>query len=117
MRIAIPTDDSDGLNAVINPYFGRSTYFTIIDLNDGLVKNTETIANPNQFLSLKNAPLTVNLLVNKQIDLIIGENYDPNTSLALQEMRIHRFDIRIQNPTKVKNAISQYLEFLDKSSS
>ncbi len=34
MRIVIPTEDSNGLDAKLSMHFGRANFFAVIDLND-----------------------------------------------------------------------------------
>lgn len=46
MRIAISADDSNGLDSVISPHFGRCPYFVLVDLEEREVTAVEAISNP-----------------------------------------------------------------------
>ncbi|RKY30203.1 MAG: dinitrogenase iron-molybdenum cofactor [Candidatus Omnitrophota bacterium] len=46
MKIAIPSETDEGLKANVSFHFGRSPYFTIIDLENSEIKNIEIIKNP-----------------------------------------------------------------------
>ena len=45
MRIAVPTDTADGLDAMRSGHFGHCVYFTIVEVEDGAVKGVETVKN------------------------------------------------------------------------
>jgi len=46
MRIAFSCEDNRGLEAKMNAHFGHSSFFTLVDVDDGQVKNVEVLANP-----------------------------------------------------------------------
>lgn len=46
MRVAISADNSDGLDSVVSPHFGRCPYFVLVDLERQEVKAVQSIANP-----------------------------------------------------------------------
>ncbi len=41
MRIAIPSADDRGLESEVNQHFGRSSFYTFVDVEDGKIKNVE----------------------------------------------------------------------------
>jgi predicted Fe-Mo cluster-binding NifX family protein len=47
MRIAFPADNSSGLDAAINPHFGRCPFFVLVDFQDGKIDRVQTVRNPN----------------------------------------------------------------------
>jgi len=46
MRIAISADDSNGLDSVISPHFGRCPYFVLVDLEEREVSQVKAVENP-----------------------------------------------------------------------
>lgn len=46
MRIAISTDDSNGLDSQISAHFGRCPYFTLVDVEGQEVKGVSAVDNP-----------------------------------------------------------------------
>jgi len=46
MRVAISADDSNGLNSVVSPHFGRCPYFVLVDLDGREVKGVQAVSNP-----------------------------------------------------------------------
>jgi len=46
MRIAVASDDSRGLDAVISQHFGRCPYYTLVEVEAGKVKEVKAVHNP-----------------------------------------------------------------------
>jgi len=46
MRICVPSDGDEGVEAALNPHFGSAPWFTVVDTDTG---DVEVIANPNRF--------------------------------------------------------------------
>ncbi len=46
MRIAVSADDERGLDAAVNPHFGRCPYFVLADVEGTEVRAFRTVANP-----------------------------------------------------------------------
>jgi predicted Fe-Mo cluster-binding NifX family protein len=46
MRVAVSADDSNGLDSVVSPHFGRCPYFVLVDLEAREVKAVQAISNP-----------------------------------------------------------------------
>jgi len=46
MRIAISTDDNNGLDSIVSPHFGRCPYYVLVDMDGRQVKDLQAVANP-----------------------------------------------------------------------
>ena len=46
MRVAISADDSNGLDSVVSPHFGRCPYYVLVDLNGREVSRVSAVENP-----------------------------------------------------------------------
>jgi len=46
MRIAISTDNNDGLDSVVSPHFGRCPFFAIVEVEGNEVKEVQSVENP-----------------------------------------------------------------------
>ena len=46
MRIAIPSIDDRGLESEVSQHFGRSRYYTFVDVEDGKIRKVEVRATP-----------------------------------------------------------------------
>ena len=46
MRIAVSTDNKNGLDSVVSPHFGRCPYFVLVDLDGSQVQGVREVDNP-----------------------------------------------------------------------
>ena len=46
MRIAIPSISDEGLESEVSGHFGRSPYYTFVDIEEGEIKNVESVPVP-----------------------------------------------------------------------
>jgi predicted Fe-Mo cluster-binding NifX family protein len=46
MRVAISADDSNGLDSVVSPHFGRCPYYVLVDLDGQEVSQVNVVENP-----------------------------------------------------------------------
>jgi predicted Fe-Mo cluster-binding NifX family protein len=46
MRIAISTDDNNGLDSIVSPHFGRCPYYVMLDMDGQQVKDLQALPNP-----------------------------------------------------------------------
>jgi predicted Fe-Mo cluster-binding NifX family protein len=46
MRVAVSVDDSNGMDSVVSPHFGRCPYFVLVDLEGREVRAVNAISNP-----------------------------------------------------------------------
>jgi len=46
MRVAISADDSNGLDSVVSPHFGRCPYYVLVDLDGREVSRVSAVENP-----------------------------------------------------------------------
>jgi predicted Fe-Mo cluster-binding NifX family protein len=46
MRVAVSVDDSNGLDSVVSPHFGRCPYYVLVDLDGREARSVNTVENP-----------------------------------------------------------------------
>jgi len=46
MRIAVSADNSNGLDSVVSPHFGRCPYYVLVDLDEREVSQVNVVENP-----------------------------------------------------------------------
>jgi predicted Fe-Mo cluster-binding NifX family protein len=46
MKIAIASETNNGLESPVSHHFGRCPFFTVVDVNDGQVKQVQSVDNP-----------------------------------------------------------------------
>ena len=70
-RIAVPSNGEGGLNGQRSGHFGHCDVFTLIDVEDGKIKEVSTISNQEHVQGGCMVP--VNLLGNNKVDaLVVG---------------------------------------------
>ncbi|MBN1160251.1 MAG: NifB/NifX family molybdenum-iron cluster-binding protein [Candidatus Diapherotrites archaeon] len=105
MKIAISVN-TDDMDALVNPLFGRCAGFMIIEIEDGKVISHKFIPNPgkNQFGGA--GTIAAQLVADNEINAIITGNVGPNALIALQSADIKIYTV---SSIPIKDAIEAYL--------
>ena len=106
-RIAIASQGLNGLEDSVSQVFGRSPTFTIVDIEDGMVKKAKAEKNSSTEAPHGAGPLTCARLNKLGVKVAIAANFGPTVSAILKESEIKM--ITIKPGTKVEDAIRQYL--------
>ncbi len=69
MRIAIPSIDDKGLDSFVGEHFGRSPFYTIVDIEKSEIKNVKAIKTPFGSHSPGDIP---NFLFSQKVNVIIA---------------------------------------------
>lgn len=108
MRLAVASQSLLGLDDTVSNVFGRSPAFTIIDIEDGVVRKVEAKENESTYAYHGAGPLTCMRLSKLGVDVVIAATFGPTVSDILKEAEIETFTV--MPGTKVKNAIEQYVK-------
>ena len=106
MRIIIATNQG-GLDDMVFPAFGRCPTYTIIDIENGEIK--ETKIEPNQAANMPGGAgiAAAQFVINLEIDAVIGGNFGPNALNVLKQAGIK---IYTAFGMKVKDAVQQLID-------
>ncbi|MFC1505595.1 NifB/NifX family molybdenum-iron cluster-binding protein [Thermoproteota archaeon] len=107
-RIAIASKGFNGLDDIIPDVFGRAPAFTIIDMEDNIVKNIKTEKNLSYELAHGAGPLICTKLIKLDTNIVIASEFGPTVSSILKEAQINQ--IKAKPGTKVKDAIKEFLK-------
>ena len=101
MRIIIPVNDESGLNAQICEHFGRTPYFTVIDLgeNGQIIKQSSVSSSGEHFCE------GISFLLNLKPDFMIAHGMGQR---VIQNFQNARIAILRTSANLVKDAIQQY---------
>ena len=80
MRIAVSADNSNELDSVVSPHFGRCPYFVIVDL---AAKRFDVFPNPGLEAHEGAGPRTAQALKQHGIDVVLTGQVGPNARRAL----------------------------------
>lgn len=70
MKIAVPSESSDGLGAMRSGHFGHAPYMTVVTIEDNAVQNVESFANADH--DAVGCGGVIDYVINLGIDAIIA---------------------------------------------
>lgn len=108
MRIAIPSANGGGLEDTIAPVFARAPVFTIVDVENGEIKNVKVIQNQAAYAGGGAGPMAVQMLINEGVDTIIAPQVGPNAMGALQAAGIAYYLFPAGTP--IKEAVEKVIK-------
>ncbi len=104
IRVAVSADNSNGLDSVVSPHFGRCPYYILVDLDDREVKQVNAVANPNYG---RHAPGTVPTFIQNQgADVMLAGGMGRRAIALFQQYGIQA--VTGASGT-VRHALEQYL--------
>jgi len=87
MLIAVASESDKGLEALVSAHFGRCPYYTLVEVQDGQVKQVRWVENP--FYNQHGAPGEAPNFINQQgADVIIAGGMGPRAIQFFQELGI-----------------------------
>lgn len=107
LRIAIPTKGQGGLEDVISNVFGRANTFTLVDVEEGAIKNVEVRENPAGSYKHGAGPIVVKMLVDSDVNLVIAPEFGPGATTLLEQHNIEK--VSMKSGTTVTEAIRKTL--------
>lgn len=105
MRIALTSNSNLGIDAKIFDHFGHTPYFTIVDINNDLVKRTLIVGNP--FVEHHQPGEVPSFLAEKDVKLIIAGGMGEK---AKQLFKSKGIDVITGASGSVGDAIEEYLK-------
>ena len=105
MRIAVPTKTHAGLKDVVSEVFGKAKTFTIVDVEDGEVKNVQVVDNPAASYEYGAGPVAVKTLADLKADLVMAAEFGPGASGLLEHHNIKKRSVKPN--TKVADCIKE----------
>jgi predicted Fe-Mo cluster-binding NifX family protein len=87
-RVAIPTKGQGGLEDVVSDVFGRAKTFTVIDIEDSVIKNVKVLK--NQALSYLHGagPIVVKMLIDSGVNVVLSGELGPGASALLEQQNV-----------------------------
>lgn len=109
-RIAIPTKNHEELEDLVSEVFGKAKTFTIVDVEDGKVKNVQVMDNPASSYDHGSGPVAVKTLADKGVDWVLAGQLGPGASNILEHHNIGH--ITVEFKTKVSDVLQEFLSKL-----
>ncbi|MGB9683687.1 MAG: NifB/NifX family molybdenum-iron cluster-binding protein [Candidatus Bathyarchaeales archaeon] len=86
--VAVATLGEKGLQDSVSHEFGHSKTFTIIEIEEGKIKNVKVIQNPAASISHGRGPLIAKKLAEMKVQMVISGEVGPGASAILKEFGI-----------------------------
>ena len=110
LRIAVPTKTRAGLEDIVSEVFGKAKTFTVVDVENGEVKNVQVINNPAASYEYGAGPVAVKTLADLKVNLVISVELGPGASGLLEHYKISKLSVKPN--TKVADSIKEALSKL-----
>jgi predicted Fe-Mo cluster-binding NifX family protein len=107
LKIAVPTKGSKGLDDVVSEVFAKAKTFTIVEIENGQIKNVQVIDNPAASYEHGSGPVVAKMLADLKVDYVLAVEIGPGALELLEHHRIKR--ILVKPNTEVSDAIKEAL--------
>ena len=104
-RVAIPTKGKGGLEDVVSEVFGRANTFTVVDMEDDVIKNVKVLKNPAVSYQHGAGPIVVKMLIDSGVNVVLSGELGPGASALLEQRNIMMIAVKpgIPVPETIKN--------------
>jgi predicted Fe-Mo cluster-binding NifX family protein len=90
MILAIPTNGEAGLKDFVSDVFGKSSTFTIMNIEDKQIKDIKILENPGKSYEHGAGPIAVKMLVDRGVNTIIAGKLGIGASSLLEHHNIKK---------------------------
>ncbi|WP_297501448.1 NifB/NifX family molybdenum-iron cluster-binding protein [Thermococcus sp.] len=106
MRIIVPTL-TGGLDDRVNPAFGRTPTFTIVDVENGEIVKVQVVPNPGYSQPRGAGVTAAQFVIDQGADVVISGEFGPNSSGVLQAANIRM--VSAPANMRVREAVEAFL--------
>jgi predicted Fe-Mo cluster-binding NifX family protein len=110
LKVAVPTKAYGGLEDSVSEVFGKAKTFTIVEVENGQIKNAHVIDNPAASYDYGSGPVAVKTLADIKVDFVFAAELGPGASGLLEHHHIRK--VSVKPNTKVADAIKENLTVL-----
>jgi len=107
LKIAVPTKSYGGLEDSVSEVFGKAKTFTIVEVENGQIRNVQVIDNPAASYDYGSGPVAVKTLADLKVDFVLASELGPGASGLLEHYHIRK--ISVKPNTKVADVIKESL--------
>jgi len=107
LKIAVPTKANKGLEDTVSEVFGKAKTFTIVEVEDGEIRNVQVIDNPAASYEYGSGPIAVKMLSDLKVSYVLAVELGLGVSRLLERHGIKR--ILVKSNMKVADAIRECL--------
>lgn len=108
IRLAVPTKEDGGMEAVVSDVFGRAKTFTIIDIKGKEVEKVGVIQNSAASYEHGAGPIAVKTLNDEGVNTVVATEFGPGVSTLLTYFNVAM--VKVKRGISVADAIKNVLE-------
>jgi predicted Fe-Mo cluster-binding NifX family protein len=107
LKVAVPTKAYAGLEDTVSEVFGKAKTFTIVEVENGQIKNVHVIDNPAASYKYGSGPVAVKTLADLKVDLVFAAELGQGASGLLEYHHIKK--VSVKPNAKVADIIKEKL--------
>jgi predicted Fe-Mo cluster-binding NifX family protein len=109
LRIAIPTKEQGGLEDVVSNVFGRAKTFTLVDIENGVIKKIRVLKNPAVSYTHGAGPIVVKMLIDSGVNIAVATEFGPGASTLLDHHNVTRITVHAGDSVSksIKNVLAK----------
>lgn len=108
IRVAVATNNQDGLDDTVSDVFGRAKTFTLLDIENNQITNIHFLENSAADFHHGAGPIAVKMLVDNKVNVVIANQLGFGASELLKDHDIKL--IPVEPGTKVSDATTQVIK-------
>lgn len=108
IKVAVATNNKNGLDDAVSDVFGRAKTFTLLDIEDGQITNIQFLENCAIDFHHGAGPIVVKMLVDNGVNVVIANQLGFGASELLKQHDIKM--VPVEPGTKVEDATKQAIK-------
>jgi predicted Fe-Mo cluster-binding NifX family protein len=113
LKVAVATKGSKGLEDEVSEVFGRAKTFTIVETEDGQIKNVKVVEKPAASYEYGAGPIAIKTLADMGVEVVIGAEFGVGASTLLKDKDIRA--VKVEAGTNVCRAVDNVIKQKNKS--
>ena len=106
-KIVVTSQPPGGLEALVDPRFGRCAFFTVVSISGNEIQEKEILPNASMNAMGGAGIQAAQNVANLGANVIITGNLGPNAAMSLQQLGL---EVALTQIIKVKDAVKAYLD-------
>ena len=107
VKVAVATNGDKGLDDEISEVFGKTKTFTLVEIEDGRIKDVRVIKNPGADFRYGSGPIAAKTLIDEKVEVVIASEVGPNVTSILSDREIRI--ITVAPRRKVQEVIQELI--------
>jgi len=107
LRIAVATNEKNGLGDVVSNVFGRAKTFTIIDAEDDNITDVRVLENSTASYHHGAGPIAVKMLIDEGVNVVLANELGFGASELLKQHNVEVIQVKLG--TNVEDATKKVM--------